>query len=114
MILVDYLSHLPEDINILFPYSLLYYPIFGFIVEVLFHMVPLFLILVFADRFTKLDESRILYCVLLVSLLEPVFQLGLGSSVLIPLWTTNYFAMKAIPGFRDTIFVEAKKGESKV
>ena len=93
MILVDYLSNLPEDINILFPYSLLYYPIFGFIVEVLFHMVPLFLTLAFTDRFTELDESRIIYCVLLVSVLEPVFQLGLGFSVQIPLWATLYIGL---------------------
>lgn len=93
MILVDYLSHLPEEINILFPYSLLYYPIFGYIVEVIFHMVPLFLILSLANLFTELDESRILYCVLLVSILEPVFQLGLGFSVQIPLWTTLYIGL---------------------
>jgi hypothetical protein len=30
MIFVDYLAHLPDDINILFPHSLLYYPIFGY------------------------------------------------------------------------------------
>ena len=93
MIFVDYLAHLPEDINILFPYSLLYYPIFGYIVEVLFHMTPLFLVFTIADRFIELDESRILYFLMLVSVLEPVFQLGLGFSVQVPLWTTVYIGL---------------------
>ena len=93
MIFVDYIAHLPEDINILFPHSLLYYPIFGYIVEVLFHMVPLFLVFTIIDHFVELDESRILYFLLLVSVLEPVFQLGLGFSFQIPLWTTVYIGL---------------------
>lgn len=93
MILVDYLFPLPEDINILFPYSLLYYPIFGYIVEVLFHMVPLYLVLSNANRFTALNDFIILSCMFLVCILEPVFQLGLGFSVQIPYWTTVYIGL---------------------
>jgi hypothetical protein len=93
MIIVDYLSHLPDDINILFPYSLLYYPFFGYIVEVLFHMVPLYLTLSLAKRFTALKDSKILSCLFLVCVFEPIFQLGLGFSVQIPLWTTLYIGL---------------------
>jgi hypothetical protein len=93
MSIVDYFAHLPEDINILFPHALLYYPIFGYIVEILFHLVPLSLIITFANRLTDLDNSRILFCLILVSVLEPIFQLGLGTSFQIPLWTTIYIGL---------------------
>ena len=85
IVLVDNFSHLPEDVNILLPYSLLYYPVFGYIVEVLFHLMPLYVSLVVFNRFNGLCERKTVYCIMLVSLLEPVFQLGLGFSSQIPI-----------------------------
>lgn len=90
MVIVDIMARFPEDINVVFPFSLLYYPVFGFIVEIVFHLLPLFLILYVVKRVSVIDERVMFVCLVLVSFMEPVFQLGLGFSSQIPLWATVY------------------------
>lgn len=90
MVIVDITVKLPEDINVGFPFSILYYPVFGFIVEIVFHLMPLYLILLIVKRVSIIDERVMFVCLVLISFLEPVFQLGLGFSSLIPLWATVY------------------------
>ncbi len=89
MIVVDILVVFPEDLNLLFPWSLIYYPMLGYIVEVLFHLASTFLILLVFKKLGLLGERSMLLCILLVSLLEPVFQIGLGFSHQIPLWAVT-------------------------
>jgi len=45
IIIVDLITIFPADTNRPFPDSLFFYPIFGFVVEVIFHLLPLALLL---------------------------------------------------------------------
>jgi len=76
MILVDSRVVLSEDINAPFPQSLLFYPAVGYAAEILFHVLPLFLLLTLATSFSKSlqFETVIWPCILVVALVEPVFQ----------------------------------------
>lgn len=91
MILVDLKVIFSEDLNILFPQSLLYYPVMGYAVEILFHALPLSILLILLTSLSRsISFSSIIWpCILIVSLLEPVFQIALfvGPS---PSWTVAY------------------------
>jgi hypothetical protein len=73
---VDYQLPFPEDINILFPASLLFYPGIAFVVEILFHIVPLSILLILSTYFFKnLKSKNYLYLsFLVIALLEPTYQ----------------------------------------
>jgi hypothetical protein len=76
MILVDLKVVFPENLNILFPHSLLYYPVMGYAAEIVFHLLPLSLLLIlFAWLAGDVSYSTIIWpCIFFVSLLEPAFQ----------------------------------------
>jgi hypothetical protein len=64
------------DINILFPKSILFYPIIGYIVEVFFHLLPLSVIIIFLSSFRKLSLRTIIWIsIIFVSILEPLYQI---------------------------------------
>lgn len=67
---------LPADTNVPLPWSLMFYPVMGYVVEVVFHALPLALLLaVLGPLFKKLNmPDPIWLCILVVSLLEPIFQ----------------------------------------
>lgn len=91
MILVDLKIVFPADTNILFPASLLFYPAIGFFVEILFHVLPLTLLLVaLTSLFRNLRFDKILWIsIVIVALLEPVYQtLWMGGRY--PLWAVAY------------------------
>lgn len=69
---------LPADTNVRLPWSLIFYPVMGYVVEVVFHALPLALMLVVLDPlFKKLNMPGLIWlCILIVSLLEPIFQVG--------------------------------------
>jgi hypothetical protein len=90
IIIIDVSVVFPENMNVEFPSSLFYYPVFGYVVEVLFHLTPLFILLSIANQFTKISDQTILTCILLVSALEPIFQLSLDFSAQVPTWTVAY------------------------
>lgn len=77
IIVVDLAIVHPADINVPFPQSLLFYPVIGFIVEILFHVLPLYLLLtvlpVLAGQ--RRSETIIWVSLILVALLEPAFQI---------------------------------------
>jgi len=75
----------PEDTNILFPESLLFYPAIAFLVEIVFHVLPTAILLVFLMAIFKTvdQEKLILICIFLVALIEPTFQIRVGDY---PLW----------------------------
>ena len=63
------------DMNILFPESILFYPIIAFLAEILFHLVPLFVLLWIATSIFNIPYSKLLWtCILLVAILEPMYQ----------------------------------------
>jgi hypothetical protein len=94
-ILVDYLMVVfPADLNILFPESLLFYPVMGFIVEILFHVLPITLILIIPTLFSEKITNKIIWVIIFaVSLFEPIFQTILGFSGQYPLWTVVYVGL---------------------
>jgi hypothetical protein len=71
---------LPEDINVRLPWSLMFYPVMGYVVEVVFHALPLTMLLaVLGPLFKNLNMPGLIWvCILAVSLLEPIFQIGIG------------------------------------
>ena len=94
MILFDARIVLPEDVNRPFPHSLLFYPSIGFVVEVLFHLLPLTLLLLLLTAvFPGLPFQRIIWpVILLVALLEPLFQTMFGFIAPYPTWVTYFIA----------------------
>ncbi|MFX1357129.1 MAG: hypothetical protein ACFFA8_07565 [Promethearchaeota archaeon] len=92
-ILIDINFVYPENINVLFPYSLLFYPTMGFVVEILFHLVPLSLLLiVLTSVFKNVKQKKIIWIsIFIVSLLEPVFQMIFGTPSDFPLWIVIFF-----------------------
>jgi len=92
MILVDVKVVLPADLNILFPTSIFFYPAMGFLAEILFHVIPLAILLTFfTSLFKNANKNQILWiCILLVALIEPAYQTIAGYSRPIPMWVIAY------------------------
>jgi len=94
-VLIDIKFVLPEDINVPLPESLLYYPSMGFAAEVLFHLLPITLILFaltshFGDKGLKKNTW---VCILAVAIVEPLFQIVVGVSEPQPLWTSVFLGL---------------------
>lgn len=93
--LVDLKVVFPEDTNILLPDSLLFYPAMGFVVEIIFHVLPvtLLLFLLTSPPLNLSFEKAVLPCIFIIALLEPIYQTVLGFSRPYPLWTTAIVAL---------------------
>lgn len=91
MVLVDGRAVLPKDLNAPFPQSLFFYPAAGYAAEVLFHLLPLFILLIVPVSLLKsLQFEQIIWpCIIIVSFIEPVFQARplFGKY---PLWVAAY------------------------
>ena len=87
-IVIDISVKFPASMNVLFPESLLFYPVIGFCVEIVFHLLPLsILILIFGSLFPQTERTKFLWLSLaIVSLIEPAFQAISGFSERVPLW----------------------------
>jgi hypothetical protein len=80
-----------KELNVLFPQSLLFYPAIGFTVEILFHAMPLTILLVLLTSICKnVNRQKIIWvCLSIVMLLEPVYQTeDMFSSEHFPLWSS--------------------------
>ena len=75
-ILVDCKIVYPEDTHIFWPESLLFYPAIGFLVEIIFHILPLSAILLaFSFIFKNKNFKKITWTsIFIVALLEPTYQ----------------------------------------
>ena len=95
MILFDSQVVFPEDVNRPFPDALLFYPSIGFVVEILFHLLPLTLLLiVLTSLFNNLGFKELIWpSILLVALLEPFFQTVIGFSSTYSPWVTRFVAL---------------------
>ena len=95
IILVDRKTPFPEGINIAFPQSLLFYPTMGYVVEVVFHIVLLsVLLLLLRPLITSIGNNKIIWvCIVIVSLIEPIYQTILGSERPYPLWPDLYVVL---------------------
>ena len=87
-ILVDIKVRFPADMNLPFPKSLFFYPVIGFCVEVVFHILPLSLLfLIFKMLFRRIESVTAFWTIIIVvCLLEPVFQTVSGYSMKPPVW----------------------------
>jgi hypothetical protein len=94
IILVDLIAVFPEDTNILLPDALLFYPAMGFVVDIVFHVLPLAILLLILTSPPLIIsfEKAVLPCILLIAILEPIYQTVLGFSNPQPLWTTIFVA----------------------
>jgi len=93
MILVDTKIIFPADMNILFPESLLFYPAIGFLAEILFHVLPLAILLFILNSILKnADFGNVVWiCILIVSLVEPIYQaMNMASSNRYPVGAVIY------------------------
>jgi hypothetical protein len=80
-----FVTRFPKDLNVPAPQSLLFYPVMGYVVEVVFHALPLALLLLVLDRIPgKLRPSNsalIWICIITVAALEPVLvHMRMGAS----------------------------------
>jgi len=78
----DLLIRFPRDLNVPLPQSLFFYPAIGYVVEIVFHALPLALLLLLLGRFWKQSNSNSLVwaCIIVAAALEPILQVSLGSS----------------------------------
>ncbi len=91
MILADFLFiRFPEEMNVPPPEALLFYPAIGYVVELLFHTLPLAtLILILGKLLKPAGTQRVVWLgILLTSLLEPTFQVVFPGEPLS--WTAAY------------------------
>jgi len=87
------------------------YPAIGFLVEILFHVLPLTVLLVVLNAVVKnVNFGTIVWiCIPLVSLLEPVYHtINMASSNQFPLWAVIYVGIHVflINFFQLLIFKE--------
>lgn len=76
IVILDYYSPFPKNTNVLPPESLLFYPVMAYLVEIIFHLLPLVVLynsLVWMLK-TSNKSMAVWISILLVSLAEPLFQ----------------------------------------
>ena len=96
IILVDTQIVFPQDTNVLFPESLLFYPAIGFFVEMLFHILPLALLLfVFSYAFKTLNSETIIWlAILIIACLEPPYHMvDMLQANQFPVWAVAFVGL---------------------
>ena len=93
-ILIDIFFKYPKEIHKLVPESLFFYPVMGYVAEIVFHMAPLSLLLFTLNLlFKSLNfEKGLWFSISIVSLIEPLFQTTFSPSHF-PLWITIFSAV---------------------
>ena len=76
IIIADFLIRYPEDTNVPFPQALLFYPSVGFVAEIIFHVLPLTLLLIILKPLSGwIGREKLVWVgIILVAVLEPIFQ----------------------------------------
>jgi hypothetical protein len=92
IIFVDLRGAFTAEISKPLPDSLLYYPVFGYLAEVVFHLLPLTLLLLGLTRLLGAEsfEKVIWPAIVVVAALEPVFQTLLPGARPRPTWAVVY------------------------
>lgn len=90
IVIADFFIRYPEDINVPMPQALLFYPAVGYVAEIVFHVLPLMLLLLaLAPLDKRLGADRLVWaCIVLVALLEPTFQVAFEAKPLS--WAAAY------------------------
>ena len=86
---------LPEDVNRPYPDALLFYPTIGFAAEIIFHVLPLtLLLLITTTLFKSVTFAQLIWpCIFLVALVEPILQTVWGYSRPYPWWVLALIAL---------------------
>jgi hypothetical protein len=76
IVIADLLIRYPKDTNVPVPQALLFYPAIGLIAEIIFHILPLALLLFIMHPLAgRLGNERVVWIgIILVAALEPTFQ----------------------------------------
>lgn len=76
IVIADFLIRYPQDMNVPVPEALLFYPAVGFVAEIIFHVLPLALLLLALNPLAgSLGTERVVWLgILLVAITEPTFQ----------------------------------------
>ena len=76
IVVADFIIRYPEDTNVPVPQAFLFYPAVGFVAEIVFHVLPLALLLLALTPLAKgLDKDRVVWLgILVVAVLELTFQ----------------------------------------
>jgi hypothetical protein len=76
IVAADFFIRYPEDTNVSLPYALLFYPSIGFVAEIIFHVLPLALLLILLNPLGGwIGSDRLIWLgIFLVAVLEPTFQ----------------------------------------
>lgn len=76
IIIADLFIRYPEEMNVPFPKALLFYPSVGFVAEIIFHVLPLTLLLLILKPLSGWigGEKLIWVGIILVAVSEPIFQ----------------------------------------
>jgi hypothetical protein len=96
IILADTRIVFPANMNIPFPQSLLFYPAIAFLAEILFHVLPLALLLVILKSMLKNVgfETMVWICILIVSFLEPIYHVtGMAASNQYATWSLIFVGL---------------------
>jgi hypothetical protein len=95
IIAADALAPYPADTNAAWPNAWLFYPMIGFLAEVIFHLAPLAILLsILTAPILGLEIDRVVGITLLVvAVLEPIFQTVLSFSNPMPVWAKTYMAL---------------------
>jgi hypothetical protein len=94
-ILADCVIRFPQDMNVPPPWSVLFYPAMAYVAEILFHVLPLALLLIWLRTiFKRVNPHTLVWsCILLVSCIEPVFQVPARTPETAPSWAGVYVAL---------------------
>jgi hypothetical protein len=78
IVTADFFIRYPEDTNVPLPHALLFYPSIGFVAEIIFHVVPLALLLIILNPLGGwIGREKFIWAgIFLVAVLEPTFQVA--------------------------------------
>jgi hypothetical protein len=78
IIIADFFIRYPADTNVPVPQALLFYPSIGFGAEIIFHVLPLVLLLSLLDPLGGwIGREKVIWAaIILVAVLEPIFQVA--------------------------------------
>jgi len=95
IVLFDLRVVFPREINVPLPGSLLFYPAIALVAEVVFHALPLALLLLGVRLVggKRRWNEVVVPALAVVALLEPLFQLGAPSAAALPSWGTIYLGI---------------------
>lgn len=90
IVVADLIIRYPQDMNVPVPQALLFYPAVGFVAEIIFHVLPLALLILILNPLGEwIGRERVVWLgILLVAALEPSFQVLFERKALT--WSTAY------------------------